>query len=752
MAFHVSPFTFHVYCLQGKKFCLTVIIRFFIPFNSKEFFMKLAYFPVFFVLLGNCYLAAQPQPPITKKETKIFNEHGNQRADDYFWLNNRNDTNVINHLKAENVYTEAFLKPTGELQRTLYDEIVGRIEQKYESLPSKENGYWYYVRFENGKQYPNNYRRKGVMTAKEELLLDVNELSAKYKIYLLRDWSVSRTNDVLAYAVDTAGDRRSIVYIKNLKTGELFPEKISNTSANIVWANDPNTMYYVLNDPTVRPYKVMRHHLGSDPAEDVEVYSEKDSTYGVSLSTSRDNHYIFINSGSTTTNEVRYLDANEQKAKPILIQQRVKDLLYSPTDAVGNLFYIRTNLEAKNFKLVTAPIARPLKENWKDLIGHKPGALLQRTEILKNYIVVQRKENGLNKITIINRKNNSSRSIDFGNAAYVANFALPTDEYNSDSIRYSYTTITSPNAQYEYNLATGQKKLLKQDKVGGNYDPSLYTAIRVWAIASDGTKIPVSLAYKRSMLRKDGSNPLYLYAYGSYGASSEPFFNSSIISMLDRGFVYAIAHIRGGQELGREWYENGKLLKKKNTFTDYIDVAQYLVHEKYTSADRIVANGGSAGGMLMGAITNMRPDLFRVVIAEVPWMDVITDMFDASLPLTTLEYDEWGDPNKKEYYDYMITWSPLDNVRRAKYPSIFATGGLNDTQVPYFSPAKWVAKVRENNIGDNPVLFKVNMGAGHGGESGRFERQKLIAMKYAFALNQLGWNEQTRTYNGLKAF
>jgi oligopeptidase B len=715
--------------------------------------MRSAYFLSLFTLLGaNYYLVAQPQPPATKKETKIFNEHGNQRTDDYFWLSNRNDTSVINHLKAENAYTEAYLKPTEGLQKELYDEIVGRIEQKYESLPSKENGYWYYVRFEKGKQYPNNYRKKGTMNAREELLLDVNELSKGHKIYLLRDWSVSRTNDILAYAVDTAGDRRSILYIKNLKTRELSPEKISNTSANIVWANVPNTIYYVLNDATVRPYKVMRHHLRSDPAGDEEIYTENDSTYGVFLSTSRDNRYIFINSGSTTTSEVRYLDANAPGAKPILIQQRKKDLLYSPTDAVGNLFYIRTNLDAKNFKLVTAPITSPSKENWKDLIGHKPGALLQRVEILKNHIVIQRKENGVNVITIINRKDNSSHSIDFGNAAYVASFALPTDEYSSDSIRYSYTTITSPNAQYGYNLVTRQKKLLKQDNVGGNYDPSLYETIRIWANAADGTKVPVSLAYKKSMLKKDGSNPLYLYAYGSYGASSEPFFNSSIISMLDRGFVYAIAHIRGGQELGREWYESGKLLKKKNTFTDYVDVAQYLIKGKYTSPDRIVANGGSAGGMLMGAITNMRPDLFRVVIAEVPWMDVITDMFDASLPLTTLEYDEWGDPNKKEYYDYMITWSPLDNVKEKKYPSIFATGGLNDTQVPYFSPAKWVAKVRENNMGNNPVLFKVNMGAGHGGESGRFERQKLIAMKYAFALNQLGWNEQTRTYNAQKAF
>ena len=704
-----------------------------------------------FIIAGYC-VSGQLQQPVTRKEAKVFVEHGSQRIDDYFWLSNRNDSNVINHLKEENSYTEAYLKHTEDLQKKIYDELVGRIEQKYESLPTKENGYWYYVRFEEGKQYPNNYRRNGTMNAKEQLMLDVNELSTGHKIYLLRDWSVSRDNDVLAYAIDTSGDRRSILYFKNLKTKEMLPENISNTSANIAWANDPQTVYYVLNDYTVRAYKVMRHKLGSDPNTDQEIYAEKDSTYGVYLSSSRDNRFIFINSGSTTTSEVRYLDANNPNAKPVLIQPRIKDLLYAPIDAVENVFYIRTNLDAKNFKVVAVPVATPSKENWKDFIPHKPNALLQRVEILKDYVVVQRKESGLNTITVIDRKNNTSQHIDFGNAAYVANFSLPTDDYNSDSIRYSYMTITSPNAQYGYNLNSRQKKMLKQDKVGGHYDPSLYETLRIWATATDGTKVPVSLAYKKTLVKSDGSNPLYLYAYGSYGASTEPFFNSSIISLLDRGFIYAIAHIRGGQELGREWYENGKLLKKKNTFSDYVNAAQYLVNEKYTSPDRIVANGGSAGGMLMGAVTNMRPDLFRVVIAEVPWMDVITDMFNASLPLTTLEYDEWGDPNKKEYYDYMLTWSPLDNVKKVKYPSIFATGGLNDTQVPYFSPAKWVAKVRENNLGSNPVLFKVNMGAGHAGESGRFERQKLTAMKYVFALDQLGWNESTKTYSAGKAF
>jgi oligopeptidase B len=689
-------------------------------------------------------------PPQIKKERKVFVEHGKERTDDYFWLSNPKDSNVIRHLHAENAYVDAYMKHTEPLQKKLYDELVGRIEQRYVSLPTKRNGYWYYTRFEEGKQYPYYARKKGTTTAKEEILLNVPEMAENYKIFLVRGTAISKNNMLYAYGIDTSGDRRSTIYIKDLQTGKSFPEKISNTSGNYVWANDNKTLYYVLNDHTVRAYKVMRHTLGTDPSTDQEIFTERDSTYSVGIFKPANSPYIFINSNSTSTTESRYMDANNPNASPVLIQKRTAGIEYYPNYFEGNVFHIFTNKDAKNFKLVTAPATNASMENWKDLIPHNPKALLQNVEVLKNYYVVQTKENGLTQIKVQDRKTKKWNTVNFGQDAYVANMHMATDEYDTDSIRYSFTSLITPSTDYLYNLKTGQKKVLKQQKVNG-YNPNLYVTRRIWITAKDGTKVPVSLAYRKDKFKQDGTNPLYLYAYGSYGANSDPYFSTSAISLMDRGITYAIPHIRGGQELGREWYEGGKVLTKKNTFTDYIDAAQALVDQKYTSPDRLFANGVSAGGMLMGAVTNMRPDLFRGVIAEVPWMDVITDMFNTDLPLTTLEYEEWGDPNKKEHYDYMLSWSPYDNVNKIKYPAILATGGLNDTQVPYFSPAKWVAKVREHNIGNNPVLFKVNMGAGHGGESGRFERQKLTALKFAFVLDQLGWDEETKTF-GKKTF
>ena len=496
-----------------------------------------------------------------------------------------------------------------------------------------------------------------------------------------------------------------------------------------------------MNDPTVRGYKVMRHAIGSDTKMDKEIYTENDSTYEVSISKSKNNKYIFISSGSTNTTEERFLDADNPNAKPVIIQPRQNNLEYHTNYYEGNVFHIYTNKDAKNFKFVTAPINNPSVNNWKDVIPHNEKALLQNVEVVKDYYLAQTKENGLTQIRFFDRKQGKWQSVNFGKQDYVASMYVATDEYATDSIRYYFTSLTTPGTQYLYNLKTGEKKLLKQQKVGGNFNPELYETRRLWATATDGTKIPISLVYRKDKFKMDGSNPLLLYAYGSYGANSDPYFSSSVISLLDRGISYAIAHIRGGQEMGRDWFEQGRLLHKKNTFTDFVDAAQFLVNEKYTSPDKLFANGASAGGMLMGAVTNLRPDLFKGILAEVPWMDVITDMYNTDLPLTTLEYDQWGDPNKKEFYDYLLTWSPMDNVRKAKYPAIFATGGLNDTQVPFYSPAKWVAKVRENNLGSNPVLFKVNMGAGHSGSSGRFESQKLTALKYAFILDQLGMRE-----------
>ncbi|HUR66100.1 MAG TPA: prolyl oligopeptidase family serine peptidase, partial [Chitinophagaceae bacterium] len=469
-------------------------------------------------------------------------------------------------------------------------------------------------------------------------------------------------------------------------------------------------------------------------------------TYRVNLARTKSSRYIFINSTSTNTSEIRYLDANDANASPVLIQPRIQGLDYRATYFEGDVFHIYTNKDAKNFKYVSTSIANPGIANWKDIIPANDKAFLENVEVLKNHIVVQTKENGLTQIKILDRKTAKWKTLPVGQEDYVAAMYMATDEYEADSIRYFFTSLSTPDADYMYDLQTGQKKLLKQQDVGKTFNAALYQTKRIWSVSGDGTKVPVSLVFRKDKFKKDGSNPLLLYAYGSYGANSDPFFDRSIISLLDRGVTYAIAHIRGGQEMGREWYEQGRVMTKKNTFMDFVDAAQFLVNEKYTSKDRLFANGVSAGGMLMGVVTNMRPDLFRGIIAEVPWMDVISDSFDPNIPLVTLEYEQWGDPNKKEHYDYLLTWSPLDNVRKATYPAIFATGGLHDTQVPYSSPAKWVAKVRENNLGPNPVLFKVNMGAGHGGESGRYARQKLTALKYGFMLDQLGWNEDKQTF------
>ena len=673
-----------------------------------------------------------PEPPMTIKAPREFVEFGKTRIDDYYWLNNRADSSVIEHLRAENAYTQAMLKHTENLQKTIYDEIVARIEQNYESLPTKGNGYWYYIRYEEGKQYPFYCRKKGDLAAAEEIFLNVPQMAVGHQIFMIRGYSVAPSNNLVAYGVDTTGARQCALHIKDITASTLSPEVISNTSGNYEWANDNKTLFYVLNDATVRSYRVMRHTLGADPVSDREVYREKDSTFSVYLSTTRDHKYIFISCSNTLSGEWRYLVADRPDPQPILIQPRQSNVLYSLEDHEGDQFFIHTNKDALNFKLVSAPIGNPGIRNWKDVIPHRPDALLRHALVFTKYIVAEQRIGGLTQILVIDRKKHESHNVDFAEQAYVASMYPATDSYDLDSIRYTYTSLTSPRSDYLYNLSTRQKVMLKQEKVGGGFDGTLYETKRLMATATDGVKVPISIVYKKALFKHDGSNPMLLYAYGSYGASMDPYFNSPVISLLDRGFVYGIAHIRGGQEMGRQWYEDGKVLKKKNTFTDYIACAQYLVDEKYSSKERLFANGGSAGGMLMGAITNMRPDLFRGVVAEVPWMDVVTDMENPDLPLTTLEYDEWGHPNIKEEYNYMLSWSPYDNVKDAVYPAILATGGLNDTQVPYFSPAKWVAKVREHNKGKNPVIFRVNMGAGHSGESGRFERQKLIALKYAF--------------------
>ena len=689
------------------------------------------------LLLMSC---GKPVPPEARKAPKTYTEFGQTRVDDYSWMNDASDPALVEHLTKENAYTAAMLKPTESLQKKIYDELVGRIDPDQSSYPVMRNGYWYYTRYEKGQQYPFYCRKKGAPDASEEVFLDVPALASGHQIFMVRGYSVDPANAFVAYGTDTTGDRRCVLTVRDLATHTTLPDVIVNTSGNFEWSNDSRSLYYVLNDPTVRAYRVMRHTMGTDPSADTEIYTEADSTFGVRLAASRDHAFIFIASMSTLSSEWRVIAADRPDAPPVLIQKRQPDMLYSVVEHAEGLLFILTNRDAKNFKLVNAPVMSPGMATWKDVLPHRPEALLENTEILARFIVSQYRVNGLTTIVIRDRKSGTDENVQFSEPAYVAGMYLPTDLYDQDSIRYSYTSLTTPGTEYRYDISTRTATLLKRDRVPG-FEPSLYTTQRLWVDGGNGVRVPVSIVFRADRFKHDGSNPLLLYAYGSYGANSDPYFTSSVVSLLDRGFVFGIAHIRGGQEMGRHWYDDGKVLTKKHTFEDFVACAQYLVNERYTSVDRLFANGGSAGGMLMGAVINMRPDLFRGVIADVPWMDVITDMENPALPLTTLEYDEWGDPANREQYEYLRTWSPYDNVKTARYPAILATGGLNDTQVPVFSPAKWVARVREHNTGDNPILFKVNMGAGHSGESGRFERQKLTALKYAFMLHLLGVNE-----------
>ncbi len=704
--------------------------------------MRRCYSIILFVAVLCFAGSTYSQVPVwTKKQAKVFHEHGKERVDEYYWLNNPQDSTVIQHLRDENAYTESVMRHTEPLQKKIYDELISRIEQRYESLPREQHDYWYYVRYREGEQYPLYCRRKDGSTNAEEIYLDGPRLAHGHQIFMVRGSAPSPDGKLIAYGIDTTGGRRSTAYLKRFGEDNPLSEAIPNTSGSYAWTRDSKALLYVVNDNTVRPYRVMCHVIGTDPAADREVFVEKDSTMDVSLLLTRDNRFILLYIGDTEPREMRILPADHPEQAPRVIQPRAPKLVYDVEECEGDSLFILTNLHAKDFRLVKAPLAMPDSNSWVDVLPHRPGVLLEGAGVFKRFIVSQERSEALNQISILDRRTGTSHNVDFGEQVYVASWYPATDNDDLDSIRYVYTSPTTPRTEFLYRLLTRQRVKMKQDKVGGGYVDTLYETRREWAPAHDGARIPLSLVYKKSLLRKDGSNPLLLYAYGSYGFSMDPGFRRDIISLLDRGFVYCIAHIRGGEEMGREWYESGKMLKKKNTFLDFVSAARYLVAQKYTSPERLFANGGSAGGMLMGAVTNIAPELFRGIIAEVPWMDVVTDMFNPDLPLTTLEYGEWGNPNIEEQYNYMMTWSPYDNVRDAMYPAILATGGLNDTQVPYFSPAKWVARVRDHNKGKNPVLFKVNMGAGHAGESGRFESQKLTAFKFAFMLDLLGVRE-----------
>ncbi|MGB2764230.1 MAG: S9 family peptidase [Candidatus Aminicenantaceae bacterium] len=678
------------------------------------------------------------KPPVAEKIPKELTIHEHTRVDNYYWLNERENPKVIDYLKAENEYKEAVMKHTEEFQETLFNEIVGRIKKTDMSVPYKDSGYYRYSRYVEGNEYPIYCRKKGSLEANEEILLNVNEMAEGYDFYNVAGYSESSNNNLIAFGVDTVSRRKYTIYFKNLTTEEMLLDKIPNTTGRAVWANDNKTVFYSIKDKTLRSYKILKHVLGTDVSSDKEVYHEKDVTFSTYIYKTKSKKYLIIGCGSTLSSEYRFLDASEPDGKFKIIQTRERDLEYS-VDHFKNKFYIRTNYKAKNFRLMETSVWKTTKENWKEVIPHREDVLLQGYEIFKDFLVVNERIKGLPNIRVIRWDKKGEHYLNFGEETYSASIST-NPEFDTDLLRYSYTSLTTPGSVFDYNMNTREKKLLKQQEVLGDFDSASYFTERLYATAKDGTKVPISLVYRKG-LEKNGDNPLLLYGYGSYGASMNAGFRSDRLSLLDRGFVYAIAHIRGGQEMGRYWYDEGKLLKKKNTFTDFIACAEHLIAEKFTNSNKLFVIGGSAGGLLMGAIANMQPDLFKGIIAAVPWVDVITTMLDDSIPLTTAEYDEWGNPNDKEYYDYMLSYSPYDNVEAKDYPAMLVTTGLHDSQVQYFEPAKWAAKLRDLKTDNNILLLHTNMEAGHGGVSGRFRRYRETAMEYAFMLDLIGINK-----------
>ena len=661
--------------------------------------------------------------------------HGDTVIDNYYWMidffkKGPDSTKVVDYLTAENAYLDTMMSGTRPFQEQLFSEMKKRIKEKDESVPVFKNGYYYYTRTEDGKQYYKYCRKKGSLDAKEEVLLDVDQLAEKHAYYAVSGFNVSPDNKLLAFGADTVSRRQYTIYVKNLETGELLSDAIALTSGGSVWANDNKTLFYTANNPTtLLSEKIKRHQLGNADSQDVTVYEEKDNTNYIGVGKSKSGQFIFIYSQGTLSSESRFINANEPSASFALFQPRMKEVLYDVT-ALEDKFLIVTNWNAKNFRLMECPLHQTGSEHWKEVIPHRDSVLLEGVEEFKDYLVIDEREHGLTQLRVRKLATNEEHYLDFGEPAYAASVG-GNPEYNSTTLRYTYTSLTTPNSVYDYNMVLKQKELKKQQEVVGGYDAKDYITERLYATATDGTKVPVSLVYRKGFV-KDGNAPLLLYAYGSYGASMDASFNSSRLSLLNRGFVYAIAHIRGGQEMGRYWYEDGKMMKKKNTFTDFIDCGKFLVQEKFTSPEHLYAQGGSAGGLLMGAVANMAPELWHGIIAQVPFVDVVNTMLDESIPLTTNEFDEWGNPKNKDAYLYMKSYSPYENVERKAYPNILVTTGLHDSQVQYFEPAKWVARLRALKTDHNLLLLHTNMEYGHGGASGRFDYLKDVALNYAF--------------------
>ncbi len=677
--------------------------------------------------------------PVAKIVPEILEKHGDVRIDNYYWLNERENKEVIDYLEQENNYYKTLTSHTEDFQKKLFQEMKARIKEDDASVPYFNNGYWYLTRFETGKDYPIYTRRKGSLDAEEEILFDCNELAEGHVYFQLGGLNISDDNKFAAFGVDTVSRREYTIQIKNLETGEILPEKIEKTTGGSTWAADNKSLFYSRKDEqTLRADRIFKHILGSDISTDEMIFNEKDETFSTYVYRSKSRKYLIIGSESTMTSEYRILEASDPEGDFRIFQKRTRGLEYSVSH-YGAHFYIVTNKDkATNFKLMMTPEDKTSKENWEDLIPHREEVLLEGIDIFKDYLVVSERFNGLSHIKIQPwSRPEEAYYLPFDSETFTA-YTTTNLDFNTEVLRYSYQSLATPSSVIDFNMRTREKDVKKEQQVlGGKFDKQNYTEERVWATAADGTKVPISMVYRKE-LKKDGRNPLLQYAYGSYGSTMEPYFSSVRLSLLDRGFIYAIAHIRGGEDLGREWYEQGKLLEKKNTFTDFIDCSRFLIAQQYTAPEHLYAEGGSAGGLLMGVVLNEAPELYNGVIAQVPFVDVVTTMLDDSIPLTTGEYDEWGNPNEKEYYDYMKSYSPYDNVKQQAYPNLYISTGLHDSQVQYWEPAKWIAKLRAMRTNKNLLFLDTNMDAGHGGASGRFEALKEVAKEYAFLLDLEG--------------
>lgn len=686
-------------------------------------------------------MAAQPSiiPPVADVHAVIHEKHGDVRVDHYHWLRERDNPAVIEYLEAENTYTKAVLAHTEELQGELFAEMKSRIQETDESVPVAHGGYFYYYREEEGKQYRLYCRKQGNMEAAEQVLIDLNAEAEVHDYLRMGNYAVSPDHSLLAFALDTNGAETYTLRVKDLESGELLPDRIENTYYGLEWGNDNRTLYYTTLDQAQRPYKLHRHRLGDEISADEVVYREQDERFFLRVYKAKSTRYIFCALESAVTSEVHALDADDPSAQPRLLQPRVQDMEYYVThhrdEAGEERFFIVTNWAAENFRVMEAPVHGLARENWREVLPHRQQVMVERVEPFQDFLVVWEREGGLTHISIHDCKGATVHRIEQPEAVYTVSPGQ-NPEFSSRTLRYHYTSLVSPRTVFEYRMTDRTRTLRKQDEIEG-YDPAAYTTKRMWATAPDGVQVPISLVFPTD-LKQNGRNPCLLIGYGSYGLSYDPSFSSSHVSLLQRGFVVAFAHSRGGGEMGRQWKEDGKYLQKKNTFTDFIACAEHLIAEQYTSSQRLVISGRSAGGLLMGAVTNMRPDLFAGVVAGVPFVDVVNTMLDPTIPLTVIEWEEWGNPNDPAFYHYIKSYSPYDNVAAKDYPAILATAGLNDPRVQYWEPAKWVAKMRAHKTNDKPLLLKTEMGAGHFSQSGRYDSLKETAFEYAFMLDVVG--------------